>query len=242
MKKKNRQPKKKILTKEERAKEKRKEAFKNYLIIAICSIFCIGIALAYFKVRAFLADEINSCGDPKTLEQDIMSAENINLTGSFKNLNMHGRMECNGKGIGTLVEEGTLNPVVHIKGGDTEVFTIEKSKKMTKKLGNTVYAFKTAEGKIDGYVVENIKESYFPVLDKEGQEAGFYVEPKGACIIDKNEHVVAQTKDGSVRVDNTNFKVESSFKSSDVLASARCYMLYKRYREASSDYSSGLEE
>lgn len=239
--KKNRQMKKKILTKEERAKEKRKAAFKNYLIIAICSLVCIAIALGYFKVRSFLADEINSCGDPKTLEQDILSADNLSLTGSFENINMHARIESAGTGIGSIVEEGSINPVVHIKGGDTDVFTIEKSDEMTKQMENPVYAFKTSDGTIDGYVVEDFKQSYFPVLDKEGQENGFYVDPKGECIIDKNQRIVAQTKEGSVRVNNTNYNVAASFEKSSVSASARCYMLYKRYRRAYSDYSSGME-
>ncbi len=241
MKKKNRQTKKKILTKEERAKEKRKEAFKNYLIIAICSLVCIAIALAYFKIRAFLADEINSCGNPKTLEQDILSAESITLTGSFKNTNMHARLENAGVGIGSLVEEGFINPVVHIKGGDTDVFTIEKSDEMTKQMGNTVYVFKTSDGTIDGYVVEDFKAGYFPVLDKDGQETGFYVEPKGRCIIDKNQSTVAQAG-GSSRVGDTYYKITASFEESDVSASARCYMLYKRYLKVYSDYSSGLED
>ena len=240
MKKKNRQMKKKILTKEERAKEKRKEAFKNYLVIAICSLFCIAIALAYFKIRAFLADEINSCGDPKTLEQDILSAESIALTGSLENVNMHARLECAGTGIGSIVEEGTINPVIHIKGGNTDVFTIEKSDEMTKQMGNTVYAFKTSDGMIDGYVVEDFNVGYFPVLDKDGQETGFYVEPTGQYIMDKNERVVARTNGGS-RVSDTRFNVEASFETSDVSASARCYMLYKHYRKVYSDYSSGLE-
>lgn len=241
MKKKNRQAKKKILTKEERAKEKRKEAFKNYLVIAICSLFCIAIALAYFKIRAFLADEINSCGDPKTLVQDILSAENLSLTGSFENTNMHARLECAGTGIGSLVEEGSINPVIHIKGGNTDVFTIEKSNEMTKQMGNNVYVFKASDGTIDGYVVEDFKVSYFPVLDKDGQETGFYVEPQGRSIIDKNQCVVAQASGGS-RVSNTYYNVEVSFEKSDVSAGARCYMLYKRYRKVYSDYSSGLEE
>lgn len=166
--KKNRQEKKKILTKEERVKEKRKESFKNFLVIAICSVFCIAIALAYFKIRAFFADGISSCGNPETLEQDILNAENIALTGSLENVNMHARIESAGIGIGSLVEEGIINPVVHIKGGDVDVFTIEKSDEMTKKMGNTVYAFIASDGTIDGYVVENYEVSYFPVLDKDG--------------------------------------------------------------------------
>lgn len=241
MKKKNRQQKKKILTKEERAKEKRKEAFKNYLVIAICTLFCIAIALAYFKIRAFLTDEINSCGDPKTLEQDILSAENLSLTGSFENTSMHARIECDGKGIGSIVEEGVINPVVHIKGGNTEVFTIEKSDDMTKQKGNTVYAFKNSDGVIDGYVVEDYKVSYFPILDKDSQETGFYVEPQGRCIIDENQRTVAQAW-GASRVNNTYYNVGASFETSDVSAIARCYMLYKHYLKAYSDYSSGLED
>lgn len=241
MKKKNRQMKKKILTKEERAKEKRKAAFKNYLVTAICTIFCIAIALAYFKIRAFLSDGINSCGDPTTLEQDILSAETIALTGSLENINMHARIECAGTGIGNIVEEGTVNPVIHIKGGDEDVFTIEKSSEMTKQMGDTVYAFKTSDGAIDGYVVEDFQASYFPILDKDGQETGFYVEPKGNCIIDKNDNVVAQTR-GASRVNNNWFNVVADFETSDVPATARCYMLYKHYRKVYSDYSSGLED
>lgn len=241
MAKKNRQMKKRILTKEERAKEKRKDAFKNYVVIAICTLFCIAIALGYFKIRGFLADEINSCGDPKTLEQDILSADRIALTGYLENINMHARIECAGVGIGSMVEEGGLYPVIHIKGGESDVFTIEKSDEMTKQMGNTVYAFKTSDGMIDGYVVENYEEGYFPVLDKDGRETGFSVEPQGRCIIDKDERVVAQTEGGS-RVYNTRFNVEASFETSDVSASARCYMLYKHYRKVYSDYSSGYEE
>lgn len=241
MKKKHQQTKKKILTKEERAREKRKEAFKNYLVVAICSIFCIAVALAYFKVRAFLADDISSCGDPNTLEQDILSAETMSLTGSLENINMHARIECAGAGIGSIVEEGVLNPVLHIKGGDTDVFTIEQSNEMTEQLDNTVYAFKASDGTIDGYIVEDYKRSYFPVLDKGGQETGFYVEPTGMCILDENQSTVAQTSGGS-RVYNNRFDVEASFESSDIPACARCYMLYKRYRKVYSDYSSGLED
>lgn len=241
MKKKNQHARKRILTKEERAKEKRKEALKNYLVIVICSLVCIAIALAYFKIRTLLADEINSCGDPITLEQDILSAENLSLTGSLENVTMHARLECAGIGIGSLVEVGSINPVVHIKGGDKDVFIIEKSNEMTKQLGNPVYVFKTSDGMIDGFVVENYEASYFPVLDKDGQETGFYVEPKGRYIIDKNQCIVAQAKGGS-RVNNTYFNVEASFEMSDVSASARCYMLYKRYLKAYSDYSSGFED
>lgn len=241
MKKNNRQPKKKILTKEERAKEKRKEAFKNYLVAAICAVFCIAIALAYFKIRAFLADEINSCGDPETLEQDILSAENLSLTGSFENTSMHARIECAGTGIGSIVEEGIINPVVHIKGGNTDVFIIEKSSEMTEQMGDTVYVFKASDGTVDGYVVENHAVSYFPILDKDGQETGYYVEPTGRYIIDDDQYTVAQVNGGS-RVYNTRFDIEASFEASDVSACARCYMLYKRYLKAYSDYSSGLED
>lgn len=241
MREKKKQAKKRILTKEEREKEKRKEAFKNYVIIAICSLFCVAIALVYFKIRAFLADVVNACGDPDTLEQVILNSENINLTGSFENLNMHARIECDGAGIGSIVEEGTINPIVHIKGGDTDVFIIEKSDEMTEQMNNTVYAFKRADGVIDGYVAENYKESYFPVLDKDGQETGFYVEPQGQCIIDSNQHIVAQIKGGSIRVATTNFNIVASFDTSDVSAVARCYMLYKRYLKAYSNYSSGME-
>lgn len=239
MKKKNQQQKKKILTKEERAREKRKEDFKTYMVAAICAVFCIAIALGYFKVRAFLTDGVNSCGDPNTLEQDILNAESMNLTGSLENLNMHALLEYEGTGIGSLVEEGTINPVVHIKGGDTDVFTIEKSDEMSKQMDNIVYAFKTSDGTIDGYVVEDHKAGYFPVLDKDGQETGYYVDPQGKYILDENQNVVAQTWGG--RVMDTRFNIEASFEKSDVSASARCYMLYKRYLDVYSIYSSGFE-
>lgn len=241
MKKKKQQTKKKILTKEERAREKRKEDFKTYLVAAICAVFCIAIALGYFKVRAFFADEIYSCGDPKTLEQDILTAEYLSLTGSLENTNLHARIERDGTGIGSLAEEGTFNPVVHIKGGDTDVFTIEKSDEMTKQMGNTVYAFKTSDGAIDGFVVEDYTVGYFPVLNRDGQETGYYVEPNGKCIIDKNQCTVAQAR-GASRVNDTYFDIEASFEQSDVSAGARCYMLYRRYRKVYSDYSSGLED
>lgn len=66
------------------------------------------------------------------------------------------------------------------------------------------------------------------------------MDPQGDCMIDKNQHVVAQTKNGS-RVNNTNFKVEASFEKSDVPAYVRCYMLYRHHRKAYSDYPSGME-
>lgn len=71
------------MKKKKLTKEQRKESIKNYLVIAICSLFCIAIALGYFKIRAFFADEINECGNPQTVEQDILNAEKITLLGLF---------------------------------------------------------------------------------------------------------------------------------------------------------------